>query len=169
MEAGISYNRLRDLTYSDAMLIGRSLVLLACIQSLVRLAGLRRTLVWADQLAKQRMARQALNLQHMTRLISACCRRWPFGTTCLERSIVGLVLLGQHGFPVSLCIGFRREEASVSGHAWIEHDSKPIAEAPLDVTGPYPGQALLSQTHRESGAAVSGSINKRRQEPRSTR
>jgi Transglutaminase-like superfamily len=145
MEAGIPRLRLRDLGFSDAIIIGRSMLLLACIQTLVRLTGLRRTLVWAERLAQHRVAiAEELDLQHATRLIFACCRRWPFGTTCLERSLVVLALLGRQGSPLSLCIGFRRGDSGVEGHAWIEHGPRPIAET-LDVKARDSGQALLAK------------------------
>lgn len=48
---------------------------------------------------------------------------------CLERSLLLYRLLSQAGADVSLVMGVRRDAAAVAGHAWVELDGRPLADA----------------------------------------
>jgi hypothetical protein len=49
---------------------------------------------------------------------------------CLERSLVAYrYLVGAHAEP-RLVIGFRRDESSVLGHAWVLVDGQPVSDSP---------------------------------------
>jgi hypothetical protein len=124
---------LRDLRMSDATVILNALLLLSVVQPALLLVGLNRTATWASRLIGQPIsaARPTLNdteLERMARLIHGCCRRWPFRASCLDRSLVDLVLLGRRGVPVALVVGFRKVGEDVKGHAWVEYRGRRLAE-----------------------------------------
>ena len=130
--------RLRDLQGRDVIVIAEALLLLPAVQLAVRLAGLQRTAAWAARLVGRRVtaalpASNATEIERIAQLIRGICRRWPFRASCLDRSLVTLALLGQRRVPATICIGFRKGEADVEGHAWVEHNARPLAET-ADVT-----------------------------------
>lgn len=138
---------LRDLRLRDATVIANTFLLLLAIQPTIRLAGLGLTARWAALLVGRSsnlslLALKDLEIERTARLIRGCCRRWPFRTTCLDRSFVSLVLLSRRGVPVTLFVGFSRNDEGVEGHAWVEFDERPLAE-PIDVRERYSRQALL--------------------------
>ena len=48
---------------------------------------------------------------------------------CLERSLVLFHLLTRYGLSAQLCLGIRKGRSNgLSGHAWVEVDSHPVAE-----------------------------------------
>ena len=51
---------------------------------------------------------------------------------CLERSLVLSRLLGEAGAAPRLVMGVNREGTTVGGHAWIELDGEPLADATTD-------------------------------------
>src|SRR5262249_17452154 len=88
---------------------------------------------WANWMIGQRAratppTSNAPEIERFARLIRGICRRWPFGATCLDRSLVTVALLGRRRISVAFCIGFRRNDVDVEGHAWVEHEAFPLAE-----------------------------------------
>ena len=49
---------------------------------------------------------------------------------CLVRSLLLFWLLRMRGQTVNLCVGMRKENATVRGHAWIEADGRVLVEEP---------------------------------------
>jgi Transglutaminase-like superfamily len=134
----LSRLRLRDMRGLDAKLIAETILLLPAVQLAVRVVGLQRTVKWTARLTGSRIRGQpqisnVSEIERITRLIRGTCRQWPFRATCLDRSLVTVVLLGRRGIPVTFCVGFRKSDAGVEGHAWVEHNARPVAEA-ADVT-----------------------------------
>jgi len=124
--------RLRDLHGRDVIVIAEAILLLPIVQLGVRVAGLQRTAEWAGRLVGRRIGLEpavwdAPKIQRIAQLVRASCRRWPIGATCLDRSLVTMVLLGRRRIPVTICIGFHKGEG-VEGHAWVEHNAIPLAE-----------------------------------------
>jgi hypothetical protein len=143
----LSRLRLRDLGLGDVTVIANTFLLLLAVQPSIRLAGLKLTARWARLLLGPRndaapLGLNDLAIERIARLIGGCCQRWPFRTTCLDRSFVSLVLLGRRGIPVTLFMGFSRNNEGVEGHAWIEVDERPLAE-PIDVKARYSRQVLI--------------------------
>ena len=50
-------------------------------------------------------------------------------SNCLERSLLAYRLLSETGVEVSLVMGMRRDGATVAGHAWVELNRRPFADA----------------------------------------
>jgi Transglutaminase-like superfamily len=130
--------RLRDLRARDAMVIAETLSLLPAVQLAVRIAGLEGTTGWVRRLSGIRLREappisNAWEIERIAQLIRGTCRRWPFRATCLDRSLVTIAILGRRGVPVTICVGFRKRKADTEGHAWVEHNTRPLAEA-ADVT-----------------------------------
>jgi len=50
--------------------------------------------------------------------------------TCLVRSLALQAMLRRRGVETSLRIGVRKVETALEGHAWLEHDGRPINEVP---------------------------------------
>jgi hypothetical protein len=65
----------------------------------------------------------------VTHLVDAVYRRLPVEPTCLTRSLVLYRLLRARGIPCQLCIGLRRKESTLEGHAWMETSSAAPARA----------------------------------------
>jgi hypothetical protein len=55
--------------------------------------------------------------------------RLVVSSNCLERSLLAYGLLSESGAEVALVMGMRREGATVAGHAWIEHNGRPLGDA----------------------------------------
>ena len=55
--------------------------------------------------------------------------RLVVSNNCLERSLLAYRLLSETGAEMSLVMGVRREGAAVAGHAWIELNRRPLADA----------------------------------------
>jgi hypothetical protein len=120
------------------MIIAEAFVLLIAIQVAVRLAGLVQTIEWIKRIQSQSVrAASALSsvrdIERIAGLIRGCCRRLPFHTTCLDCSLVTVAILSRRLVPVTLCVGFRKDDTDLKGHAWVEHNARPLAEA-ADVT-----------------------------------
>lgn len=56
--------------------------------------------------------------------------------TCLVRSLALWAILMRRGVTTEIRIGYRKREGLAEGHAWLEHQGKPINEAE-DVTATY--------------------------------
>lgn len=48
---------------------------------------------------------------------------------CYPRALVLFHVLSRWGHPVRLCLGIQRAGARLAGHAWVELDGRPLAEA----------------------------------------
>src|SRR5262245_18739380 len=124
---------LHDLRPCDVGVIAEALFILPAIQLAVRLVGLQRTLGWISGLVAARgkvaaPGASTAEIERIVHLIRGTCRRLPFRASCLDRSLVAVALLGRRAVPVEICIGFRKSDADVQGHAWVEHGSHPLAE-----------------------------------------
>jgi hypothetical protein len=64
------------------------------------------------------------------------------GKMCLRRSLLLYRFLRRAGLPARLCIGVRRENDALQGHAWIEiegrHFNDTLADVPYTVTFSFP-------------------------------
>ena len=47
---------------------------------------------------------------------------------CVQRSLLLFRELSRHGFSPVLVMGLRKDDAGVTGHAWVEVDGAPVAE-----------------------------------------
>jgi hypothetical protein len=114
------------------MIIAEALSLLPAIQLAVRVVGVKQTIEWARLVGvRVRGAPQiskASDIQRIAKLIRGTCRRWPLRATCLDRSLLTAALLCRRRITVTICFGFRKHEAEVKGHAWVEHNGLPLAE-----------------------------------------
>jgi hypothetical protein len=131
--------RLRDLRRRDLLVLAEALLILAPAQLAVRLAGLHRTFEWAKRLVSSNMVKasavcSAGEVEHIAQLIRGFCRRWPFRATCLDRSLLTVTLLSRRRVPVALCMGFRKDDSGLEGHAWVEHDGCSLLET-VDMAG----------------------------------
>ena len=69
---------------------------------------------------------------------------------CLERSLVLYRFLGEVGASPTLVMGVNKDDAKVGGHAWVELDGEPLADAtaaqfvPVLTFGPETSARLLS-------------------------
>jgi hypothetical protein len=129
-----------------APLIAATFLLLAIIQPILRLAGLkpatRCAAYFIGSKKSGRVTRSDPEVERMGWLIGAGCRRWLFRTTCLERSLVTLIVLGRQDIPATLVMGFRRHKKEVHGHAWIEVNARPLLE-PDGLVPTYSHKVLL--------------------------
>jgi len=83
------------------------------LRTLVRLAEPRRRQTSLDEATRERVEFLATRLSRTD--------------DCLERSLVAYRFLSRAGGEPTLFIGFERD-APREGHAWVEVDSRPVAE-----------------------------------------
>jgi hypothetical protein len=72
-------------------------------------------------------------IQQLVRLVNLAARVSPGYGYCLVRSLVLFWLLRVRGEAVDLCLGVRKEQATLRGHAWLETARGSFAE-PARVT-----------------------------------
>ena len=70
---------------------------------------------------------------------------------CLERSLLAYRLLSETGVEVSLVMGMRRDGATVAGHAWIELNRRPFADATAASYDPIVRFEPRKTGHRQHG------------------
>ena len=51
---------------------------------------------------------------------------FPFACRCLARSLTAWWLLRRHGIETNLKVGIQKKDGKVVGHAWLEHNEKPL-------------------------------------------
>jgi hypothetical protein len=149
--SGFTRRRLRDLSGGDAVVIIEVCLLLPLVQLAVRLAGLRRTARWVDGLIGRTKGvtpaiLNACRIDRIAQVIRGTCGRWPIRATCVDQALVIVALLGRRYVPVVFCIGFRRGDSKVEGHAWVEHDGLPLAEI-VDVAEMSRQEFLCARSH----------------------
>lgn len=114
----------------------RSLVLLPAVAALLRTRGMARTIAWLERLLRHAASDPGtLAPQEIARLVAAAAS--VLGARCLSRSLVLCSLLNNRGTPVEFRLGVsKREDGSLSAHAWVEFDGLALIDGP-DVLGRY--------------------------------
>jgi hypothetical protein len=67
-------------------------------------------------------------IQRLVRLVNLATRFSPGSGYCLVRSLLLFWVLCVRGENVNLCLGVRKEQATLQGHAWLETTSGKFAE-----------------------------------------
>lgn len=102
--------------------------------SLGVIIGLRRRamnrllrLARQPRLASRRASPEQQNrLAELTWVSDAVFRRWPGGLTCLERSLILLLLLRRRRIGAEVKIGLTKHRDTLQAHAWLEQDGRSI-------------------------------------------
>lgn len=103
----------------------RAAVLLAATRILLAILGLDRT---RRLLATKRECRvDARRAEQLARAMILASHRVPFATTCLDRAVALWWLLSRERIGAVLRIGVRKT-ATLSAHAWIEHDGRVLLD-----------------------------------------
>jgi hypothetical protein len=122
------------LSRRDFSVVAKTIVFLPAVQLALRFAGFQRTARLVGRVVEsgRKLPRpiSALEIERSAQVVRACCRRWPFRATCLDRSLVTALILGLHKVPLVICLGFRKCNTRLEGHAWLEYNDLPIAETP---------------------------------------
>ncbi len=61
-------------------------------------------------------------------LVGKAAWRGIYPVTCLPRSMSLWAVLRRHAIRANLCIGVRRSEGGIQGHAWVEVNQMPLLE-----------------------------------------
>ena len=125
------------LTIAGWNLASRALIPLLSLTALMRLLTPRRPTAPVTPEAMNQANQLDLYIRIVLRLNPE-----NIGKMCLRRSLLLYRFLRRAGLPARLCIGVRRENDALQGHAWIEiegrHFNDTLADVPYTVTFSFP-------------------------------
>ena len=125
--------RWRRLSRAERRDLRAALWRLLVVAVLMRLVGVGRSQRWLER--KQPQAADEVDLAPWRRRALALKRvgaRLP-GVHCLARSIALWWWMGKAGLDASVCIGVRKGDKEIEGHAWVELNGTPVDETPACV------------------------------------
>ena len=62
----------------------------------------------------------------IAQLVGIAARRGIFKATCLPQACLVWWLLRRRGIAAELKIGVRKDGQALCGHAWVEHENRPL-------------------------------------------
>jgi len=116
---------------SDRMLLSQALILIPTVSLGLKVIGFRRVYRILDRWAPIPDDSSPANLgqaHKIADLVGKAAWRGIYPVTCLPRSMSLWAVLRRHAIQANLCIGVRRTEAGIQGHAWVEVDQMPLLE-----------------------------------------
>jgi len=116
------------LTVAEAALCARIAGAVPLIWIGIHAMPLPRALAW---ITPRRATPRATRPERILELADRLLDRRPFGIrpTCLLRSLVLYRFLREADVPVRLHLGIAWEAHTLSGHAWLTHNDRPLLEA----------------------------------------
>lgn len=123
-----------SLSKSDRALLIRAMFLLPIVAASLKTIGLRRTQSWlaGNALATTRPPTEQTRakVRRAAQMVAAACRRYPFRSGCLPRTIVLWSLLRRRGLHADVRIGVRHDtHGEFQAHAWLEWNGQVINDA----------------------------------------
>lgn len=115
---------------------------LVATRTSLKFAGFRRTIRWAQRLAKPADPMAARDgAERQARAVAVAAAFFPGRAICLEQSIALFLVLRWRRVPAVLRIGV--QPYPFAAHAWIELDGQPVLENEDDLVKftPFPGFA----------------------------
>lgn len=120
--------RVADLSPRDWLLIARMLSILLLFGVLRHVRSLPELIQTLDPGSEK--SANALPVDRKVQICDAILRRLYGKDYCLRRSVILFHVLRRDGIPVRFVMGVVvRENDSLFGHAWVEMDGEPLAEA----------------------------------------
>lgn len=116
---------------SDQLLLCQALVLIPTVSLGLKVFGFRRVYRLLDRWAPIPDESSPVNPDRVHRiadLVGKAAWRGLYPVTCLPRSMSLWAVLRRNLFGANLCIGVRRSEAGIQGHAWVEVNQVPLLE-----------------------------------------
>lgn len=113
------------------MLLCQALVFIPTVSLGLKFFGFRRVYRLLDRWAPIPGDSSPANLERVHRmadLVGKAAWRGFYPVTCLPRSMSLWALLRRHAIPANLCIGLRKSETGIQGHAWVEVNQTPLLE-----------------------------------------
>lgn len=102
----------------------QAVVMLPLIGLWLRLLGLRRTMAllrgWARPAGRPEAHEEMGHAEAIARVIGLAVRHTFGQPRCLQQSLTLWWALRRHGLDASLCLGVRKVDGKVEGHAWVE-------------------------------------------------
>jgi Transglutaminase-like superfamily len=115
--------------------------LLPIVATSLKTVGLRRTQSWLTRNSLGPMVppteQTRANVRRAAQMVAVACRRHPFRSGCLPRTIVLWSLLRRRGVAADVRIGVRcGNEDEFQAHAWLEWNGEVLNDA-ADVGSQY--------------------------------
>jgi len=120
-----------ELPGSDRILLSQALILIPMVSLGLKGIGFRRVYRILDRWASIPIVAPPAHLGRVERiadLVGKAAWRGIYPVTCLPRSMSLWAVLRRHAIQANLCIGVRRSEAGIQGHAWVEVNQLPLLE-----------------------------------------
>lgn len=116
-------------------LSGRERRLLISAVAMLPVAAMRVRLFGAPAVARGGLTRRPAAdeppvVREAARMVKAAAHYIPVNLTCLPQSIVLQQLLRREGIETAVRIGVRKRDGTLDGHAWVEHDGRPVSDPP---------------------------------------
>ena len=131
--ATAKWRKWQDLGRPERLLLVQAVLLLPLTRVALRLLGLRR---WQAALARlaprpqnpagRARAAEGQRAEATARMVQAAARQRLCRASCLPQALVVWWLLRRQGIVGDLRIGVRRQNGRLAGHAWVEHDGRPL-------------------------------------------
>jgi len=124
-------SRFRALPRPQQQVLLQALLLLPLFWAGLRLYGLARLQRWVmHPLTAGRRSGAEVAPADIGALVNIAGNHLPFPSTCLTRSLLLVWLLGRRGMAGELRIGVRPVPGGIDAHAWVEHEGRPVNDAP---------------------------------------
>jgi Transglutaminase-like superfamily len=130
-----------SLSEGDRALVIRAIFLLPIVATSLKTVGLRKTQSWLGRKdlgpTVPATEQTRANVRRAAQMVAVACRRHPFRSGCLPRTIVLWSLLRQRGIPADVRIGVRSDSQSeFRAHAWLEWNGEVVNDV-ADIASQY--------------------------------
>lgn len=114
-----------NLTFKDKLLFSLCFFTFPIFLTLFRLYGFKKSKILLDEFLTQKAykIKEPKNIQHVkkdAKTIYSSLSNNIFKSTCLERSLFSILILGMKGIHCTLQIGINNQLSEFQTHAWIE-------------------------------------------------
>lgn len=120
-----------DLPVAERIVISQASVLIPTVSLGLKIFGFRRVYRFLDRWAPILEDSSPAHLERVHRiadLVGKAAWRGFYPVTCLPRSMSLWAVLRRQAIRANLCIGVRRSESGIQGHAWVEVNQIPLLE-----------------------------------------
>lgn len=130
-----------SLSKSDRALVIRAMCLLPIVATSLKTVGLRKTRSWLARNSPRPTVLSAeqtrASARRAAQMVAVACRRQPFRSSCLPRTIVLWNLLRRRGIATDVRIGARsNSQGEFQAHAWLEWNGEVLNDV-ADVAQQY--------------------------------
>ena len=114
--------RLRGHRAADYVTMAESVALAVTIEFGLRFMSVSNLLARLERVQPVACSTSACPSYSLDRFATAAYRLLPIRATCLRESLVLYALLRRRGAAPRLCVGVRKDGATLAAHAWVECD-----------------------------------------------